>query len=215
MILDRVECVIGVDLSLTGPGLARISRPWGSERAHAVATTLDRVPAVETLRGLVLHEAAERVARRARAMMIATSPDTTLVVMEALLLQSTNGKAMERAAFWWMVRSQLELQGFTVVSVHPTSRRSIAMDSEARKLWREAPKSQKAAAGKRAVVQSVGRRWSGVVLPDDNAADALVCAEVGAHAARFSGLPQLAGPQLKSLSNAISALDITERNEEQ
>lgn len=213
--MARYDCVLGIDLSLTGPGLARISKPWGDEPAHAVATTLDRVPAIETLRGVVLHESAERVARRARAMAMAASPDTTLVVMEALLLQSTNGKAMERAAFWWMVRAQLELQGFTVASVHPTSRRSIAMDSEARKLWRDASKSQKAAVGKRAVVQSVGRRWSGVVLPDDNAADALVCAEVGAHAARFSGLPQLAGPQLKSLSNAIGALDITEGNEEQ
>ena len=215
MILDRVECVIGIDLSLTGPGLARISKPWGGERAHAVATTLDRVPAIEELRGLVLHESAERVARRVRAMAIAATPDTTLVVMEALLLQSTNGKAMERAAFWWMVRSQLELHGFTVASVHPTSRRSIAMDSEARQLWRNAPKNQKAAAGKRAVVQSVGRRWSGVVLPDDNAADALVCAEVGAHAAGFLGMPYLSGPQHKSLLNATSALGITEGNEEQ
>lgn len=214
MILDRVECVIGIDLSLTGPGLARISKPWGSERAHAVATTLDRVPTIEVMRGAVLHEAAERIARRALRLCLGTS-DESLIVMEALLLQSTNGKAMERAAFWWMVRAQLELYGFTVMSVHPTSRRSIAMDDAARKMWRDAPKKQKAAVGKRAVVQSVGRRWSGVILPDDNAADALVCAEVGAHAARFSGLPQLAGPQLKSLSNAIGALDITEGDEEQ
>lgn len=213
--MSAYDVVVGIDLSLTGPGIARVSRPWGDEPAHAVGTTLDRVPALEEMRGLVLHEAAERVARRARAMAIAATPDTTLVVMEALLLQSTNGKAMERAAFWWMVRAQLELQGFTVVSVHPTSRRSIAMDTQARAEWRNAPKSQKSAAGKRAVLASVRRRWSGVVLPDDNAADALVCAEVGAHAAGFAGLPYLDGPQMKSLLNATGALSITERKEAQ
>lgn len=202
--------VIGLDLSLTAPGIARILEPWGDEPAHAVATTLDRVPTTEQDRGLVLHEAAERIAQRAGALTALTTGER-LAVMEALLLQSANGKAMERAAFWWMVRAQLELRGFEVVSVHPTSRRSIAMDDAARAEWRNAPKHQKAAAGKRAVLASVRRRWPGVVLPDDNAADALVCAEVGAHRAGFAGLPYLAGPQMKSLLNATEALGITER----
>lgn len=210
--MSSYEAVVGLDLSLTAPGIARILPPWGDEPAHAVATTLDRVPTDEMDRGLVLLEAAQRIARRAMTLVQAASGER-LAVMEALLLQSANGKAMERAAFWWMVRAQLELRGFEVVSVHPTARRSIAMDDAARAEWRNAPKHQKAAAGKRAVLASVRRRWPGVVLPDDNAADALVCAEVGAHRAGFAGLPYLAGPQMKSLLNATEALGITERKE--
>ena len=204
--------VVGLDLSLTAPGIARILPAWGAEPAHAVATTLDRVPTGEQDRGLVLLEAAQRIARRAMTL-VQFAGDNPVAVMEALLLQSTNGKAMERAAFWWMVRAQLELRGFEVVSVHPTSRRSIAMDEAARAEWRDAPKAQKSLVGKRAVLASVRRRWPGVVLPDDNAADALVCAEVGAHALGFAGLPSLAGAQLKSLRSAIGALGITERKE--
>lgn len=208
------EVVVGLDLSLTAPGIARILSACGAEPAHAVATTLDRVPTDEKDRGLVLHEAAERVAIRA-SNLAAMVGGERLAVMEALLLQSTNGKAMERAAFWWMVRAQLETRGFLVVSVHPTSRRSIAMDATARAEWRDAPKAKKSLAGKRAVLASVRRRWPGVVLPDDNAADALVCAEVGAHALGFAGLPSLAGAQLKSLRSAIGALGITERKADQ
>ena len=210
--MSGYEAVVGLDLSLTAPGIARILPAWGAESAHAVATTLDRVPTGEQDRGLMLLEAAQRVARRAMTL-VQYAGDNPVAVMEALLLQSTNGKAMERAAFWWMVRAQLELRGFEVVSVHPTSRRSIAMDEAARAEWRDAPKAQKSLVGKRAVLASVRRRWPGVVLPDDNAADALVCAEVGAHALGFAGLPSLAGAQLKSLRSAIGALGITERME--
>ena len=208
--MSGYEAVVGLDLSLTAPGIAHILPTWGAEPAHAVATTLDRVPTGEQDRGLMLHEAAERVADRAAKLALLTGGER-LAVMEALLLQSANGKAMERAAFWWMVRAQLELRGFEVVSVHPTSRRSIAMDEAARAEWRDAPKAKKSLVGKRAVLASVRRRWPGVVLPDDNAADALVCAEVGAHRAGFAGLPYLAGPQMKSLLNATEALGIGER----
>ena len=208
--MPRVDSVIGLDLSLTGPGLALIEEPWGKhDPVRPIALTMDRVPRGEAQRGLILKEAAEAVGHLAAE---STKRHMFRVAcMEALLLQSGSGKAPERAAFWWMVRAQLELRGFEVVSVHPTSRRSIAMDDAARAEWRNAPKHQKAAAGKRAVLASVRRRWPGVVLPDDNAADALVCAEVGAHRAGFAGLPYLAGPQMKSLLNATEALGITER----
>lgn len=206
----RRDVVMGLDLSLTAPGIARVTRPWGDEQPEARATTLDRVPTTEAMRGVVLHEAAERIARRVQALTLGHAPFETLVVVEALLLQSGTGKAPERAALWWMVRAQLELRGFEVVSVHPTSRRSIAMDEQARAEWRDAPKERKSSTGKRAALASVRRRWPGVTLPDDNAADALVCAEVGARALEFENMPALDGAQEKSLRSAIGALGITE-----
>lgn len=206
-----MSVVVGLDLSLTAPGIAALVEPWGEERPHVVAATLDRVPPTTKRRGVVLHEAAKRIAHRAEVLAVRSS--YPVAVMEAILTQSSTGKAMERAAFWWMVRAQLELRSFTVVEVHPTSRRSIAMDAEARAAWAAAPKSQKTDVGKRAALASVRRRWSGVVLPDDNAADALVCAEVGANALGWPGMPELVGPQLKSLRNAIGALGLKREGE--
>lgn len=207
------EFVIGLDMSLTGPGIARLSKPWGDELPHAVATTLDRVPSIEAKRGLVLLEAAERIARRALSLVGGNSADT-LVVMEAVLLQSTTGKPIERAALWWQVRGQLELRGFDVASVHPTSRRSIAMDAVARSAYNayRGKPSGKGKFGKDLVLQSVRRQWPGVVLPDDNAADALVCASVGAHALGWRlPLQDAAKAQIKSLGSAAVALAIDER----
>lgn len=204
--------VIGIDLSLTAPGLAVIHAPWGDEPPHAIATTLGGVPTEQVARGKLLKRSAVRVAVRASNL---TDGDA-LVVMEALLLQSGTGKAPERAAFWWMVRAELEERGLQVVSIHPTSRRSIALDDEAREYYRELPKHQKGAGGKRAVLASVRRRWPGVVLPDDNAADALVCAEVGAHALGFANMPDgLSGAQKKSMANAIKAFSLNERENKQ
>lgn len=219
--------VIGVDLSLTGPGLARICDPWGkASGAAAVAVTVSRVPQVELLRGQVLMEAAERVARSAFTIAVDGGGGVgTLVVMEALLLQSATGKAPERAAFWWMVRGRMEMMGMAVASVHPTTRRSLAHDSEAAELMKrerangpqgvltkkqkDAEKARLSRLGKLAGMQSIKRRWSGVTLPDDNAADALVCAEVGAHALGFAGLPAIEAGKKKILTGAIQALGVT------
>lgn len=206
--MPRVDMVIGVDLSLTGPGIAAISEPWGraGEVVEAKATTLSRVPSDTAQRGLTLRRSADRVAQM--ATNLAARAPFVLVVMEGLLLQSGTGKAPERAAFWWMVRGELEARGYAVTSVHPTTRKSLGLDDEGREALRRMSTADRKKNAKRVGLQSMRRRWPGVVFPDDNASDALVCAELGARALGWKGLPELNN---KNLPGAIRALGIEER----
>lgn len=218
--------VVGLDLSLTAPGIAAVYQPWGDGAPRAVATTVDRVPTGSEQRGLILAKAAGRIARRVAQM--AARETEVLVVIEALLLQSGTGKAPERAAFWWMVRGELEGMGYAVTSVHPTTRRSLSHDAEAVakladaraeiKALGDLPKSEAdkhkrrlARLGKTVTVETARRRWPQVVLPDDDAADALVCADLGARALGWQGLPALDN---KNLSSAIKSLGITKGKNE-
>lgn len=221
-VLHKPGVVVGLDLSLTAPGLAAVFSPWGDETPRAVATTLGRVPTAEHQRGLVLANAAGGVADAVQS--IASREPEVLVVVEALLLQSGTGKAPERAAFWWMVRGELERRGIPVATVHPTTRRSLSHDAEAvaklaaaraavkargplTKKEADSEKRRLAKLGKTVTVETARRRWPKVVLASDDAADALVCADLGARALRWAGLPAISN---KNLSNAITALGITE-----
>lgn len=218
--------VVGLDLSLTAPGIAALYKPWGSEAPRGVAATMERVPTGEAKRGLVLRDAAQRIAGRVSAL--AEREPEVLVVAEALLLQSGTGKAPERAAFWWMVRGELEARGYAFTSVHPTTRRSISHDAKAvAKLAAERatvksfgplPKSEAdrhkrrlAKLGKTVTLETARRRWPSVVLPDDDAADALVCADLGARALGWPGMPVIDN---KNLSSAIKSLGITKGTNE-
>lgn len=214
--------VVGLDLSLTAPGVAALYKPWGSEAPRGVAATMERVPTGEARRGLVLRDAAQRIAGRVSAL--AEREPEVLVVAEALLLQSGTGKAPERAAFWWMVRGELEARGYAVTSVHPTTRRSLSHDKRAvEKLAAERAtiklfgtglpssetqrhKRRLAKLGKTVSLETARRRWPSVVLPDDDAADALVCADLGARALGWPGMPVIDN---KNLSSAIKSLGIT------
>lgn len=220
---EQPGLVIGLDLSLTSPGLAALYRPWGSERPRAVAKTLKRVPTGEQQRGLILAKAARDLVLEVTACAI--REDEVVVVMEALLLQSGTGKAPERAAFWWMVRGELEACGYLVATVHPTTRRSLSHDDEARKMLAAAAAELKARTphltvaqirtekgrlsrlGKKVTLEAQRRRWPDLEIPNDDAADALVCADLGARALGWAGLHPLNN---KNLSSAIKSLGIIE-----
>lgn len=207
-VLPRVDLVAGLDLSLTGPGIAAITEPWGysGEMAKAYATTLGRVPVDEDQRGLVLRLSATRVADM--VTNLADRAEYVLVVMEKLLLQSMTGKAPERSAFWWMVRGELESRGYAVTSVHPTTRKSLGLDERGAADLKGMSAADRKKNAKRVGLQSMRRRWPGVVFPDDNASDALVCADLGARALGWGHLPELNN---KNLPGAIRALGIEER----
>lgn len=209
--MPRVDSVIGLDLSLTGPGLALIEEPWGKhDPVRPIALTMDRVPRGEAQRGLILKEAAEAVGHLAAE---STKRHMFRVAcMESLLLQSGTGKAPERAAFWWMVRGELESLGFAVVTVHPTTRRALIMDEQARSEHRALPAKQRTTQGKKLGLASVRRRWESVLIPDDNAGDALMCAEIGARGVGWVGFPLLDSARGKLMEGAIQKLSI-ERKE--
>lgn len=205
---ERVDIVFGIDLSLTAPGVAFVTEPWGGGAAEARAVTLSGLVKSKHREASALEDLAQRVYLAVRSMM-ARHPEA-FAVMESVLVQSGTGKATERAALWWMVAARLERAGIPVTRLHPTTRKSLALDDRGRADLRALDAAGRKRAGKRIGLQSMRRRWPSVVLADDNSADALVCAELGARAIGWAGLPELNN---KNLPNAIRALGIEERNE--
>lgn len=220
---EHIDSVFGIDLSLTAPGIALIHEPWGSEAAPAQALTLKGLGPVRNRYASALSDYALRIVAEITSRALRSRG--RIAVMEAVLNQSGTGKATERGALWWMVAAGLEAEGFAICTVHPTTRRSLAFDATGRALLAEErakitgdssltpkevalAKARMSRLAKKVGQQSQQRRWPKVEIPDDNAADALVCAELGARALGWAGLPEL---ENKNLPKAIRALGITEK----
>lgn len=147
--------VVGVDLSLTGTGVATAAgvrtigstgRAGASLRArHARLTNL----ATEVRRAV--NDATDRMA---------------LVVIEAPAFSRTTGHQHDRSGAWWLLVDLLLSDGHLVVEVAPTCRAKYA--------------TGKGNAGKAAVVSAVSHRY-GQVFVDDNTADAFVLRAMGCH----------------------------------
>lgn len=110
-----MTAVAGVDLSLTGTGIAIINGS-GEIHTHLVKSTgkkdaslADRRERLGRVRGAVIHKVGTMAQR----------PE--LVVIEAPSYGSSGGQAHERAGLWWMVVSALMEWGYPVVSVAPTT----------------------------------------------------------------------------------------------
>lgn len=146
--------VVGVDLSLTGTGIAT---------AAGVRTIISSGRKGASLR-----------ARRARLDEIAlavsniveSAPTASLVVIEAPAFSRTTGHQHDRSGLWWLVVDQLLGAGHLVAEVAPTCRAKYA--------------TGKGNAGKASVVSAVTARY-GVQFSDDNTADAFVLRAMGMH----------------------------------
>lgn len=222
--LAGVDSVVGLDLSLTGPGLAVMRAPWGDGPPFAMAATLPGFGKVSGRYASALSAFADKIIVEVVNRSSMTSG--RVAVMESVLNQSGTGKATERGALWWMVAAGLERNGFAICTVHPTTRRTLSHDDEARKLLADArdalnamkstltpkqltsEKGRLSRLGKKATLQAQRRRWPDVAMKDDNAADALVCAELGARGLGWAGLPPLVN---KNLPGAIRALGIEKK----
>jgi crossover junction endodeoxyribonuclease RuvC len=147
--------VIGLDLSLTGTGVA-------SSLGH-VDTITSKAQAAATL-----------AARRARLRQLASeivsrckSP-LDLVVIEAPAFSRTTGHMHDRSGLWWLVVDALHGNDFPVVEVTATQRAKYA--------------TGKGNAAKDAVLAAVVRRYPDVEVSNNNEADALVLAAMGTRA---------------------------------
>lgn len=157
--------VTGVDLSLTGTGLARVVGPvFGAGLVR-----------VETVRSNPSGKSVE--ARAARLGGIVSKVDEfmlpgSLVVIEAPAFSRQAGARHERSGLWWMVAAAAIAKGCRVVEVSPRSRSLYAAGS--------------GAAGKERVLAAMRAEWLGVDLANDNEADALALAALGM---RLVGFP--------------------------
>lgn len=145
--------VIGLDLSLTGSGIAS-SNGWCERVGLPDITTKslgERIVAVDYL----VNQIVTLVARPA------------LVCLEVPAFSRAGGGALERGSLWWLVARRLHTAEIPVAEVFNQHRMRYA--------------TGKGAASKGAIVDAVARRWPIFETGgDDNLADAAVLAAMGA-----------------------------------
>lgn len=145
--------VVGLDISLTATGIAS-SLGWCKTVGRCDVTTaplLVRVGQVGQLEDSILRHVGR--------------PD--LVVVEVPAFRALGGGVLERSALWWNVVRGLIARDVPVAEVHNNTRMRYA--------------TGKGQAGKSAIVDAVARRYPMfTTLGDDNLADAVVLAAMGA-----------------------------------
>lgn len=161
---SRPAYTVGLDLSLTGSGVATIGLDTGHVRLGLVETepagpelaaVLDRLQTA--LSGIVSHVPAERA----------------LVIVEAPSHGSRNGKAHERAGLWWRAVSYLHSRGHVIAQAYPRTRAKYAAGHLPAAAPRKGP-------SKREVVAALGAEHPRLNLADNNLADAFALAAMGA-----------------------------------
>ncbi|SFK91906.1 crossover junction endodeoxyribonuclease RuvC [Streptosporangium canum] len=145
--------VYGLDLSLTGTGIAS-SSGWCDVIGAGGITTLP------------LAERDAAIQHLTNGIVDFIGPDAHLVVIEAPAYSRRGGGAHERAGLWWRVVHRLLAWEVPVVEVLPNLRSAYA--------------TGKARAAKTEVVDAVARRWpTWQTAGNDNAADAVALMAMG------------------------------------
>lgn len=164
--------VVGIDPSLTGTGLARVD----TEDQLVVQT--DTIVTKGTTRDTVAERGLRiaTIAERRIGDYVLGLPDSErcdLAVIEAPSLgQTRQGGQLDRHGLWWLTVRRLHILGIPVAVVTPAARAKYA--------------TGKGNASKDAVLLAVARRYPHVDVTNNNEADALVLAAMGA---RWLGQP--------------------------
>lgn len=149
---------IGLDLSLTGSGIAS-SAGWCERVGATDITTMgldDRIAALNSLVSQIVVRA---------AATLGAGP--ALVCVEIPAFSRSGGGVLERSALWWQVVRALRRREVPVAEVPIQARMRYA--------------TGKGIASKGAIIDAVARRWPQFETGgDDNLADAAVLAAMGA-----------------------------------
>lgn len=161
--------VVGLDLSLTGSGVAIIQTWQNGNRSVDLSEYSAPKPKVET--------PATR-AHRLRSIASQVYPDcrgADLVAIEDLYMGAGTGAQLDRAGLWWIIVNSLCAQGIPVAVVTNNHLKMYATGKGAGK-----------GTDKDHVLAAVIKRYPTVDVTSNNTADALVLA---AMAARYLGSP--------------------------
>ncbi|TDQ01282.1 hypothetical protein [Labedaea rhizosphaerae] len=176
--------VIGIDPSLRRTGLARVTIP--AERDPIAET---RVRPSTGTRQATLTDRAARLAGITGYVLDYALPCHLAVIEGPSLGSGGVGSAWDRAGLWWRIVARLLGHDAPVAVVPPQTRAKWATGS--------------GRADKETVRQAIARLWQPYWQPqhatDDNEADALVLASMGAH---WLGLLPMAGPDPAALAGA-------------
>lgn len=153
--------ILGVDPSLTGTGLALldtddhlvIPTETVTSTGKATASTDERLERILTIVETVIYKT---VAHK-----------TQLAVIEAPAFSRNNAGTWDRAGLWWLLVSRLAEARIETVTIPPTTRAKYA--------------TGRGNAGKDEVLLAVAKRYPHVDVRDNNQADSLVLAAIGAH----------------------------------
>lgn len=150
--------IAGIDLSLTGTGIAEIEADDGGlrrVRTHTIRSKAENTTMKARLDRL--HYIRDEITRFLQP--------GELAVLEGPSLMSMTGQRHERSGLWWMVAQELLFRGYAVVEVAPTVRAKYACG--------------RGNGSKRDVLDAVRGEWSQVEVANDNEADALTLAAIG------------------------------------
>ncbi|GAC71064.1 hypothetical protein [Gordonia soli] len=170
--------VVGIDPSLTACGIAVLHpckvRTIDGTRMETEVRTLTAVGRKGTA-GEGYTERARRIVAQQRRILRGTArqgwtgipDDAELVVIEGPSYGSQHGAQMDRHALWMGVYSSLQSRGVRIAVCAPQTRAKWA--------------TGRGNARKGEVLAAAREQWPDERIPDDNCADALVLAAMGAH----------------------------------
>lgn len=165
--------IVGVDLSLTGTGIAVIEWKYAVGWNTTVETFLIKSkPCGDSFKSR--HLRLETIA----ASVVGYCKGADMVVIEGPSYGSVGGSAFDRAGLWWWVASILFTVGTPVAVVTPTQLKKWA--------------TGKGNAGKTEVVVAINKLWPTVETNNDNESDALCLATMGVQSMRLGNVPSRA-----------------------
>jgi crossover junction endodeoxyribonuclease RuvC len=179
---------IGLDLSLSNTGIAMIASGGKAfcERVSHGGGAKDMTIAQELLR---IREMGARVAHKVLGWVaeVDLPPENVLFTFEGPSIGSVNGKPHERAGLWWLVANEIHTYG-QIAKASPATNK---------KYW-----TGNGAADKKLMLTLAKQRYPELVILDDNVADALSLADMGA---RHLGIPMMPRPPQVNLGSLMRA----------
>lgn len=157
--------VVGIDLSLTGTGLADLNLDRGKFINVDTYGTKGKRSDNYAARGARLQGMADYITTWAQAGVY----DPQLVVVEGPSIGSRGGSQFDRSGLWWLVVTTLQMQEIPVLVVPPKTRAKYATGN--------------GNSGKDVVIAHVTEQYGhlyGERIKNDNEADAMVLAAMGA-----------------------------------
>lgn len=160
--MTTFEHVVGIDLSLTCTGIASHELGQVSGWTDLIKTDGKRLASWESRSTRIQHVCAE---------LLNLMPDTdALIALEAPAYSSGVGSVWDRAGLWWLVYTELSKQ-HTILPILPNLRAKYATGKNA---------------GKDEVLAAAVRRYPSWDITNNNTADAVILAAIGA---RLAGAP--------------------------
>lgn len=169
--------VVGLDLSLTGAGVATVQDGQATVREYGSASTTADLRA----RGLRIRGLASPIIRDCLG--------ADLVLVEDLFMGPGTGKQLDRAGLWWVIVASLTSRGIPTVEVTNNHLKMYALGKGGGK-----------GTDKDHVLAAVVRRYPQVEVTSNNTADALVLACAGARYLGEPVEPDLPATHVKALA---------------